>query len=61
MPNGMVAVFDENKQQVQKFQGFLFDIDFRELGKFVDYSTKVCIGTTQKVEFDWWLERSEAT
>lgn len=55
--NGMVAVFDENKKQVPELQGFLFDLDFRELGKHIHKDTELFVGSSSKTDIEWWLKR----
>jgi len=54
---GMVAVLDEHNEQIPEFQDFIFNLDFRKMGKHITKDTEVNIHPGVKCPVDWWIER----
>ena len=55
MRSGMVAVFDENRKQIAKLQGCLFDV-MNKIGKDITKETEIYINDVVKTNMDCWIE-----
>ena len=55
--NGMISAFNEANEQILEFQGFLFDVDFKEMAMFMDKDTSLFINGVNETDIFWWLQK----
>jgi hypothetical protein len=56
MENGMVAIFDEDDEQIPELQGMFLEIDWKEITKRSDSKTNFLMGTVE-MNIEWFFEK----